>query len=132
MAEARDVATEDIRVEVDYGEVPRRFVSLGTGNFLFSLFAAYRTGPKSFAVLGLGPRLMHRFWSKPGFECFWDSNGASSSKVSVCHPSFISPAWINISQGNRKPIENCKMFSESTWRHKNVQTLEILILNEKF
>lgn len=83
LPQVREIQADDSMAEAAYGEFPRRFIPFGTGNFLFSLFGTYRTGPKSFAVVGLGPRLLHKFWSKPLFECYWDSNDDTSSASSL-------------------------------------------------
>jgi hypothetical protein len=57
---------------------PRRYMPLGSAAFLFIQFGAYRTGPNEFAVVGLGPKGLHKE-GNPGFECGWASTGDNST-----------------------------------------------------
>ncbi|CAM6119104.1 unnamed protein product [Calypogeia fissa] len=61
-----------------FGEIPQRFVPVGTSSFLFVLVGAYRTGPNTFGVTGLGNKHLYLV-SRPPFECSWVSSPLSAS-----------------------------------------------------
>ncbi|CAM6097049.1 unnamed protein product [Calypogeia fissa] len=60
-----------------YGQA-RRFKPIGSGAFLFVQFGAYRGGPNTFAVVGLGTKGLHKH-GNPGFECSYVSNSNSTT-----------------------------------------------------
>ncbi|KAK1281303.1 hypothetical protein QJS04_geneDACA014282 [Acorus gramineus] len=70
----------------------RSFNTHGSASYLFIQMGAYRAGPNSFAVVGLGSKPLHVF-SKPTFRCEWvgTHNGSSSSETVDGHK--ILPDW---------------------------------------
>ncbi|KAI5083519.1 hypothetical protein GOP47_0003262 [Adiantum capillus-veneris] len=64
----------------DRGDETRIFRPYGSAAALFVVYGAYRGGPNTFAVVGLGSKPLY-VYGKPNFECYWlPSASAASSK----------------------------------------------------
>ncbi|MCO5569334.1 hypothetical protein L7F22_023046 [Adiantum nelumboides] len=66
-------------VEAAGWEEERRLEPHGSAAALFVLYAGYRGGPNSFAVVGLGFKPLYLF-AEPEFECFWVPAGGVEVK----------------------------------------------------
>ncbi|CAM6092094.1 unnamed protein product [Calypogeia fissa] len=125
-----------------YGE-PRRFMPMGSGAFLFIQFGAYRGGPKTFAVVGLGTKGLHLL-GNPGFNCSWVSNGDNSTVEGTTKKYY--PDW-GLGRQYSVVVVNCTFDTEvgvdgsggrlevtanhGTWDHTGLPDVHFVALTEE-